>query len=296
MDIRALGYIGLGVTEPLNWHGYAALLGTMPSEVDSDGGFDIRIDERPFRIVVQPADGADHLIFVGWELPDAAALTDACAELEHSGYHVSESTPAEAASRRVRGLVRTTDPGGFTVELFWGPILDHELFVSPTGLTGFVTGDMGLGHMVLGTTNFAESVAFYTHLLGFRVTDYMGTGTDEVVFTHCNPRHHSLALIAAPESTLYHFMLEVATLDDVGYTLDRLETAQRPISMGLGKHTNDQMVSFYSRSPSGFDVEFGTGGLRVDDATWTIAQITKASLWGHRRGLETSSGGRNEIT
>ena len=50
--------------------------------------------------------------------------------------------------------------------------------------------------------------------------------------------------------------------------------------MGLGKHTNDHMVSFYSRSPSGFDVEFGYDGLLVDEATWTVTQITEAQLLG----------------
>jgi len=44
-------------------------------------------------------------------------------------------------------------------------------------------------------------------------------------------------------------MLEARTLDDVGYTLDRHHEAKAPISMSLGKHTNDQMASFYSRSP-----------------------------------------------
>ena len=52
--------------------------------------------------------------------------------------------------------------------------------------------------------------------------------------------------------------------------------------MSLGKHTNDRMVSFYSRSPSGFDVEFGYDGLLVDEARWSVTQITKPSFWGHR--------------
>jgi extradiol dioxygenase len=77
--------------------------------------------------------------------------------------------------------------------------------------------------------------------------------------------------------------LMARTLDDVGYTLDRHHEAKAPISMSLGKHTNDQMVSFYSRSPSGFDVEFGYSGRVVDEATWTVTQITKPSFWGHRR-------------
>jgi hypothetical protein len=68
----------------------------------------------------------------------------------------------------------------------------------------------------------------------------------------------------------------------LGYALDRHHALGIPISMDLGKHPNDEMVSFYSRSPSGFDVEIGCGGRLIDDATWTVAEITKPSLWGHR--------------
>ena len=78
-------------------------------------------------------------------------------------------------------------------------------------------------------------------------------------------------------------MVEAATLDDVGYALERHHDSGTPISSGLGRHTNDRMLSFYSRSPSGFDVEFGFGGLLVDEATWTVAQVSRPSFWGHRR-------------
>ena len=282
MDIRGLGYIGVNVEDPAAWRSYAELLGTMVVPSNREGGFDMKIDDRPFRVAVQRTEAAEGLAFAGWELRDAAALELARSELEAAGYTVEQSTSGERAARRVRGLIRTTDPGGFTVEFFCGPILDHELFVSPHGVSGFVTGDMGLGHIVLGMTNLPEAIEFYTGLLGFRVTDHMGPADDEVVFTRCNPRHHSLALAGAPASTLYHFMLEARTLDDVGYTLDRHHAEGAPLSRGLGRHTNDKMVSFYSRSPSGFDVEFGYGGMRIDDATWAVSEITKPSLWGHR--------------
>jgi 3,4-dihydroxy-9,10-secoandrosta-1,3,5(10)-triene-9,17-dione 4,5-dioxygenase len=42
------------------------------------------------------------------------------------------------------------------------------------------------------------------------------------------------------------------------------------------------MVSFYAGTPSGFDVEYGTDGLRVDDATWISRETTAVSLWGHQ--------------
>ena len=50
----------------------------------------------------------------------------------------------------------------------------------------------------------------------------------------------------------------------------------------LGRHANDHMISFYVRTPSGFDIEYGTGGLTVDDATWVARHTTAHSVWGHR--------------
>ena len=103
-------------------------------------------------------------------------------------------------------------------------------------------------------------------------------------FFHCNERHHTLALVPVPlPKRLNHMMFETLSLDDVGFALDRCVAAGAPLTMGLGKHTNDQMVSFYVKSPAGFDIEFGWGGIPVDDATWRIGHFDKISVWGHKR-------------
>ena len=44
------------------------------------------------------------------------------------------------------------------------------------------------------------------------------------------------------------------------------------------------MLSFYMRAPSGYEVEYGCGGIHVDERTWTTAEITQVSFWGHTRG------------
>jgi 3,4-dihydroxy-9,10-secoandrosta-1,3,5(10)-triene-9,17-dione 4,5-dioxygenase len=282
MDIRGLGYIGVDAEDLDAWRDFARDLGTMVVDSGDDESFAMKIDDRPHRVVVQRSDGGEGLAFSGWELPDATALHQAAAELESEGFTVEQSTDEERDARKVRGLIRTTDPAGTTVELFWGAVLDHERFVSPTGVSGFVTGDMGLGHIVLGVPDVEGTVDFYTRVMGFRVSDYWKPGPTDVVFARCNSRHHSIAFVSAPDPVLYHFMFEARTLDDVGYTLDRIQAGGAPVSMGLGRHTNDQMVSFYCGSPSGFDVEFGCGGLRVDEATWSVTEITKPSSWGHR--------------
>jgi len=74
---------------------------------------------------------------------------------------------------------------------------------------------------------------------------------------------------------------ETASLDDVGRALDRCTRRGAPVSGSLGRHANDLMVSFYVRTPGGFDVEYGTDGRLVDDASWISRESTAVSLWGH---------------
>ena len=101
-------------------------------------------------------------------------------------------------------------------------------------------------------------------------------------FLGCCARHHSLALAPMPaQAGIVHLMIEVAALDDVGRALDRCAPRRTPVSASLARHPNDLMVSFYLRTPGGFDIEYGTDGLRVDDATWVSRETTAVSLWGH---------------
>ena len=78
-------------------------------------------------------------------------------------------------------------------------------------------------------------------------------------------------------------MVDVANIDEVGRAQDRCVDNGVKVMMGLGRHTNAHMISFYCQSPDGFMVEVGWGGLRVEDASTTgTYQITKPSFWGHR--------------
>lgn len=104
-----------------------------------------------------------------------------------------------------------------------------------------------------------------------------------------NPRHHSMALGNRSKAgggsarRLGHFMVEVNDLDDVG--LAQAASEVRGLNPGqLGRHTNDRMLSFYMTTPSGFRVEFGFGGLLIDDCEWTVREYSSTSVWGHGPG------------
>ncbi|SFK70137.1 hypothetical protein [Geodermatophilus ruber] len=43
--------------------------------------------------------------------------------------------------------------------------------------------------------------------------------------------------------------------------------AKQLVGMTLGMHPDDHMFTFYVRAPSGASVEYGWGGLLVDDET-----------------------------
>ena len=112
MDIRGLGYIGLNVADVDAWRAYAGDLGTVVVDADGEKSIAMKIDDRPYRVLVQRSGDGEGLAFSGWELANEAALRQAAAELEAGGFAVEESTEEERTARRVRALVRTTDPAG----------------------------------------------------------------------------------------------------------------------------------------------------------------------------------------
>jgi 2,3-dihydroxybiphenyl 1,2-dioxygenase len=143
--------------------------------------------------------------------------------------------------------------------------------------------------MVVIMDDLDRSVHFYRDVLGMRISDFVEVERPpghkmRLAFFHCNPRHHTIAIAATPNppKRLNHFMLQTKSLDDVGATFYLCQDQGIPISRGLGRHTNDHMVSFYLRTPSGFEVEYGWGGRVVDDSTWQVQLHTSGSMWGHR--------------
>jgi 3,4-dihydroxy-9,10-secoandrosta-1,3,5(10)-triene-9,17-dione 4,5-dioxygenase len=255
------------------------------------GALYLRMDDFPARLVIVPGE-RDHLAASGWETANAAELQDIRTRLDAAGVPYKEGTDEELADRRVVELISFEDPSGNTLEAFHGVALQHRRVVSPYGHR-FVTGEQGLGHVVLSTDDDEAALRFYRDVLGFRLRDSMrlppqmvGRPADGAPawlrFFGCNPRHHSLAFLPMPTpSGIVHLMIEVESADDVGLCHDRALRRKVPMSATLGRHVNDLMLSFYMKTPGGFDVEFGCEGRQVDDEGWVARESTAVSLWGH---------------
>ena len=292
MAINSLGYIGVYSSDVSEWATYGTqVLGMedVSAELD-DGNVYLKMDDRPFRVVVMPAQESKFALS-GWEANSAQGMADVVANLETAGVAVTQGSDEEIAARRVQDLVKFTDPAGNQHELFWGAVSDFRKLNSPVGVSGFVTGTQGLGHIVLPAPNFDETSSFFTDVLGFGMADLMKIKfTDDpnepekrLWFMHCNERHHSLALFEMPiPSGCVHAMFEVESIDEVGMANDRRIANNVQLSGTLGRHANDHMVSFYMKSPSNFDIEYGAGGRTIDDwDNFTAFQSTVASFWGH---------------
>lgn len=283
MSHRGLGYLGLRVADPGAWRKFACdVLGLMPADDAAGDALRLRMDGRAWRIALH-AGRPEGLAYAGWELADEAGFEAAVERLERSGTRVERADPAQ---RGTAGLARFADPAGQTHELFWGAKAEPYVpFASPAGVSGFATEGIGMGHVLMIVPSAREAAAFFTQRLGFKLTDYTSMGGDkQALFLRASARHHSLALADfLPQPGLHHLMLEVQRLEDLGAAYERAQELGVPISMSLGQHVNDRMLSFYVRTPAGFELEYGWKGMLIDDATWTATEFGgRGDLWGHR--------------
>jgi 3,4-dihydroxy-9,10-secoandrosta-1,3,5(10)-triene-9,17-dione 4,5-dioxygenase len=299
--IKSLGYLTVAATDIQRWRQFAfAVLGFAEGAGPDPSALYLRMDERPARLVIVPAD-VDRVLTVGWEVRDRVALREVKAALDAAGVAFKELSAAEADERRVEEVIAFGDPTGTTLEVFHSAVLDHSPVITPYGAR-FVTGDQGLGHVVMPAVDSNGLFDFYTDVLGFRsrgafrVSAPPGWGPVRVRFLGVNERHHSLAICPAMNQDkpgLVHVMVEVDSLDAVGQALDRVNEEGFQLSSTLGRHTNDKMVSFYVRTPGDWDIEFGTDGIRVDERYYTAEEITADSYWGHHWMGEPPAAMRN---
>lgn len=314
--LGGLGYVGIDAPDPIGWRRFAtevcglepALIPPGPRQsgmpvpteggpdaagVAADGSVFLKMDRRQWRLAVHPAQ-TPGLAYLGFELPLESDLEAAMESISKRGVAIRAGTAQELEARSVGDLAVFEDPAGHRLELFCRPIIDEPL--KSTRDIEFLTGPLGMGHVVLYVAEIEPTLDFYRDVLGFKRTDYMQFGPNGmgIHFLRCTRRHHTLALLqVGPPSGVQHLMFESTTLDGVGKALDRARTAGITISSELGRHRNDKTVSFYMNGPSGFDVEIGWDGMLVDD-DWVEHEFAGGGDdWGHQ-GLDAESLKRDE--
>lgn len=283
-EIAELGYVTVGVADRQAFKNFATEVVGCQVAADNDRETLLRNDWCAYRIRVLDDDIND-VLAVGWCVPSKMLLDAAAARLERHGVTFRWGRPEEAAERKVQHLIFVKDPEGINLELFSGLRIDPARpFHSPLPISGFVTGDEGMGHIGLWTSDLERSVAFYRDVLGMRITDRAEGALVNAAFLRFNRRQHGLALVQAPSGFsqyLHHIEFEMRELDDVGRAYDK--ATDRDILMTtLGKHPAEQALSFYMYTPAGFAFELSLGGIKIADDDVPETWHDDTAFWGHR--------------
>lgn len=291
MGVKALGYVIIETAQPEKWDEFLTQLAGAVRTLDAvDGAAQYRIDQRPFRFRIEKSD-REWFKAAGYEVADMAGLEALSQKIKDAGRLVSTFSSDECASRGIDAGFRADDPAGNGLEFFCGDSVTTAPFVSPIGISEFVTGEMGMGHAVFSAPNFQEVITFHRDVVGFHETDMpifhlMGPDAPPMhfAFLHAdNGRHHSIAFGEGPvpPSGVVHIMLEYSNLVEVGKAYDRMKKLGYAESASIGQHCNDETVGFYVQTPSGFDIELGCDSLVIDRASWQVTRHEGISIWGH---------------
>ena len=196
--VNQLGYIGFGVSDMNAWANFSTqVLGLQRADDDENALQRYRMDEYRNRVLVYQ-DDADDLGFLGWEVDSKQALYAMAEQLRAAGVQVTPASKEEAELRKVTELMRFEDVNGVTSELYYGAELAFEApFHSPRPISGFVTGEQGIGHAVLSVEIWRYRAVLLRRTGHARERlhhDFTRWVSFDIGFLHCNPRHHTIAL------------------------------------------------------------------------------------------------------
>jgi catechol 2,3-dioxygenase-like lactoylglutathione lyase family enzyme len=139
-----------------------------------------------------------------------------------------------------------------------------------------------LAHVVVNTPDIDRATAFYTDVLGLRISDW----SEHVMsFLRCNAEHHSIAFNAAPHASYNHTSWTMGSIDELFRAQGRVRAAGVPLAWGTGRHGPGHQVFNYFVEPSGYVVELiADGDMIPDESAWQPTVWVRApqfmDLWG----------------
>ena len=122
-----------------------------------------------------------------------------------------------------------------------------------------------IGHVVLMVEDLQRSLAFYTKVMGFRVSDVYPDSMmpGKMVFMRCAADHHGIALVGGGKSPsghgeLHHLAFEVSSLDEVLLAREHLKKYDVPIDFEGRRRAGAQIAIEFS-DPDGHRLEIYWG-------------------------------------
>jgi catechol 2,3-dioxygenase-like lactoylglutathione lyase family enzyme len=268
MGLHRLTHLTIGVPNLAANSRYYSEFGLEPCGGDrfstADGGEQLRLVETPTRRLLEMRVGADD--------PDDLARIGATAAGRGAWVQPEQALRTIEPVTGVRVVVevapRLAQPEAVGVS-YNGPGRAERVNARAQGvLRDGLVKPRKLGHVVLGTTDLAATRAFFTEVIGFKVSDEIaGVG----VFLRCSTDHHNLLVLAAPVDFLHHTAWQVEDIDEVGRGASgMLEGHPERHVWGLGRHHAGSNFFWYLKDPAGnFSEYYSDLDCIVDDQLWT---------------------------
>ena len=287
-----LGYVVVETERFADWRRFGRDAIGMHLDDTLPDAMRFRLDDNQCRFLLQRG-SAEDVAALGWQVDDHHTFDEILARVTRHGVPVTEGTAEETELRGVERLIRFPGPNDLAQELFTRPRTDGaRLDMAVRG--GFVTGDAGIGHVAVTSAKPQRMRGYYDTVFDARLTDYIDETISglkfKIRFLRVNQRHHSIAIAAVNRlpinpirTRVQHVNIQVADLDDMTASYQRVKDLGFAMALDVGQHTNDRELSYYAVTPSGFEWEVGWNPIVIDEKTWEPTTYRGISIWGHTR-------------
>lgn len=294
-----LGYVVVESERFVDWHRFGAdAIGLHVDRLSRDR-MRFRLDDHACRFLIERGPAED-LVGAGWQVDDHETFDRILARVRDRGVPISEGTPEQCDLRGVERLWRFPGPKGIATEVFTRPVLteaprrmlNQEWVTAGKDRAG---NGCGMGHLAMTTKDPRGLQRYYDYVFDARISDYI----DETIagqklkirFLRTDTRHHSVAIanvtglpVDPIRTSIQHMNIQVRSLDDLLASYERVTAQGFAMAWSVGQHTNDRELSYYSVTPSGFELEVGWNPVVVTpevEATWEPTTYQGISIWGH---------------
>lgn len=122
-----------------------------------------------------------------------------------------------------------------------------------------------IAHVVLNTVDIDRATAFYTQVLGMRISDW---SEHQMAFLRCNSEHHAIAFNQAPWTSVNHVAYEMQSIDHFMRGIGNLKQHNIAPQWGPGRHGPGDNTFSYFTDPAGLVCEYTSEVAQVDEDSW----------------------------
>jgi len=269
MTLHGLGKVTIGVPNVAETIAYYRDFGLNHL---GEGRFATRDGGEQLEIVHAPLRRLEHLTIAADDPDDISAIAarlrrfDVPFTAEATSLQTTEPVTGTAVRVEVRPRVVFDPPVAATP--YNGPGRIDRWGRAPFTLRTGPVRPRKLGHAVIGSTDLATTMGFFTYGLGFKVSDHM---EDKAAFLRCSVDHHNVLVMSAPVDFLHHTSWQVDDVDDVGRGAHAMleDNPERHV-WGLGRHYAGANFFWYLRDPAGnFSEYYSDMDCIPEDELWT---------------------------